>query len=85
MKAHSEKIAVLTCYDASFATLMENAGVDVLLVGDSLGMVLQGASDTLGVSMQHMLYHTRCVAAGAKSLLIVADMPYRSDLTPAWP
>jgi len=82
MKTRGEKIAVLTCYDASFAALLEHAGVDVLLVGDSLGMVLQGAGDTLGVSMADMIYHTRCVAAGAKSTLIIADMPYHSDLSP---
>jgi 3-methyl-2-oxobutanoate hydroxymethyltransferase len=83
MKARGEKIAVLTCYDASFAALMEHAGVDALLVGDSLGMVLQGAGDTLGVTMADMIYHTRCVAAGAKSTFIIADMPYHSDITPA--
>jgi len=82
MADSGEKIAVLTCYDASFAALCEAAGVDVLLVGDSLGMVLQGAQDTLQVSMQDMLYHTRCVAAGAKASLIMADMPYGSDATP---
>ncbi len=82
MKARGEKIAVLTCYDASFATLLEQAGVEVLLVGDSLGMVLQGGSDTLGVTMQDMQYHTRCVAAGAKDSLIVSDLPYASDATP---
>jgi 3-methyl-2-oxobutanoate hydroxymethyltransferase len=79
MKTHGEKIAVLTCYDASFAKLMESAGVEVLLVGDSLGMVLQGAKDTLSVTMQDMLYHTRSVAAGSKSALIITDMPYHSD------
>lgn len=77
-----EKIAVLTCYDASFATLLEQAGMDVLLVGDSLGMVLQGAADTLGVTMQDMGYHTRCVASGAHNTYIVADLPYASDSTP---
>lgn len=77
-----EKIAVLTCYDASFAALCETAGVDVLLVGDSLGMVLQGGSDTLGVTMSDMEYHTRTTAAGAKNSYIVADLPYRSDTTP---
>jgi 3-methyl-2-oxobutanoate hydroxymethyltransferase len=82
MAQRGEKIALLTCYDSSFATLCEAAGVDVLLVGDSLGMVLQGAGDTLSVSMQDMLYHTRCVAAGAKSSLIMADMPRGSDATP---
>lgn len=81
-KTHGEKIAMLTCYDASFATLMESTGVDALLVGDSLGMVLQGAADTLGVSMENMLYHTRCVTAGAKSTTVITDMPYGSDLSP---
>lgn len=78
MTARGEKIAMLTCYDASFAKLMEAAGVDVLLVGDSLGMVLQGAADTLSVSMQDMVYHTRSVAAGSRQPLIMTDMPYGS-------
>jgi 3-methyl-2-oxobutanoate hydroxymethyltransferase len=82
MKSRGEKIAVLTCYDASFAALIEAAGVEVLLVGDSLGMVLQGADDTLGVTMQDMTYHTHCVAKAAKSALIMTDMPYQSDQTP---
>lgn len=73
-----EKIAMLTCYDATYAKLMEAEGVDVLLVGDSLGMVLQGSSDTLGVTMQDMRYHTKTVAAGTKQTLIMADMPYGS-------
>ena len=73
-----EKIAVLTCSDASFATLLENSGVDVLLVGDSLGMVVQGEETTLPVSMADMVYHTRCVARGAKHSFIVADMPFGS-------
>ena len=82
MKTRGEKIAVLTCYDASFAALCENAGVDVLLVGDSLGMVLQGGSDTLGVTLRDMAYHTRATAAGAKNTYIVADLSYNSDTTP---
>jgi len=82
LQARGEKIAVLTCYDASFAALCEAAGVDVLLVGDSLGMVLQGGSDTLSVTMQDMEYHTRITAAGAKNSYIVADLPYGSDTTP---
>lgn len=73
-----EKLAMLTCYDATYAKLMEAEGVDILLVGDSLGMVLQGASDTLNVTMQDMLYHTKTVAAGTKQTLIMADMPYGS-------
>ena len=73
-----EKIAMLTCYDATFAKLMEVAGVDMLLVGDSLGMVLQGAENTLNVSMHHMTYHTKSVAAGAPNTVIMADMPLGS-------
>ena len=69
-----EKVAMLTCYDSTFAKLMELAGVDMLLVGDSLGMVLQGAENTLNVSMHHMTYHTKSVAAGAHNTFIVADM-----------
>lgn len=78
MKQQGEKIAVLTCYDASFATLLENAGVEVLLVGDSLGMVLQGANSTLAVTLHDMQYHTRCVARGSKQAYIVSDMPFGS-------
>ncbi len=78
MAREGEKIAVLTCYDASFATVLENAGVDVLLVGDSLGMVVQGEETTLPVSLDEMVYHTRCVARGAKKAFIVADMPFGS-------
>lgn len=73
-----EKIAMLTCYDATFAKLMESVGVDILLVGDSLGMVLHGAENTLNVSMHHMTYHTKSVAAGAPNTLIIADMPLGS-------
>jgi len=76
--ASGEKIAMLTCYDSSFAKLSAAAGVDILLVGDSLGMVMQGAENTLQVSMQDMAYHTRCVAAGAPDTLIITDMPYGS-------
>jgi 3-methyl-2-oxobutanoate hydroxymethyltransferase len=87
LKSSGEKIAMLTCYDAAYAKLSAAAGVDVLLVGDSLGMVLQGSDNTLNVSMQDMLYHTRCVAAGAPNTLIIADMPagsYESDLETAY-
>jgi 3-methyl-2-oxobutanoate hydroxymethyltransferase len=76
--ASGEKIAMLTCYDATFAKVSAAAGVDVLLVGDSLGMVLQGAENTLQVTMQDMIYHTKCVATGAPDTLIMADMPYGS-------
>src|SRR5665647_522620 len=76
MRNKDEKIAVLTCYDASFAALLEAQGVDVLLVGDSLGMVLQGHESTLPVTLDDMVYHTACVARGAKQAFIVADMPF---------
>lgn len=78
MTARGEKIAVLTCYDASFAALLENSGVDILLVGDSLGAVIQGHETTLPVSMRDMQYHTRCVAQGSSKSYIVADMPFGS-------
>ena len=69
---------MLTCYDAAFAKLSAAAGVDILLIGDSLGMVLQGAEDTLSVTMEDMIYHTRCVVAGAPSVWLIADMPVSS-------
>src|SRR5437016_7062124 len=78
MARSGEKIAMLTCYDASFAALLERAGVDALLVGDSLGMVIGGHPSTLPVTLDEMAYHTRCVAAGARSALIVADMSFGS-------
>ncbi len=78
MARRGEKIAMLTCYDATFAKLMQLAGVDILLVGDSLGMVLQGEENTLNVSMHHMTYHTKSVAAGAPNTFIMADMPLGS-------
>ncbi len=77
-RAQGEKIAVLTCYDASFARALDAAGVDVLLVGDSLGMVVQGHASTLPVKLAEMVYHTRCVAAGSKRAFIVADLPFGS-------
>jgi 3-methyl-2-oxobutanoate hydroxymethyltransferase len=76
MRDKGEKIAVLTCYDASFAALLENNGVDVLLVGDSLGMVIQGRETTLPVTIEQMAYHTSCVAAGSQQAFIIADMPF---------
>ena len=76
MRGKDEKIAVLTCYDASFSALLEAQGVDVLLVGDSLGMVLQGHETTLPVSLNDMVYHTACVARGAKQAFIIGDMPF---------
>ena len=76
MRGKDEKIAVLTCYDASFAALLEAQGVDVLLVGDSLGMVMQGHETTLPVTLDDMVYHTACVARGSKQALIITDMPF---------
>jgi len=76
MSGRGEKIAMLTCYDASFAALLEAQGVDVLLVGDSLGMVLQGLETTLPVTLDDMIYHTSCVARGAKQTFIISDMPF---------
>ena len=78
MHAAGEKIAMLTCYDASFARLLDDAGVDVLLVGDSLGMVLQGHDSTVPVSLDEMAYHTQCVARGNTHAWIVADLPFGS-------
>ncbi len=78
MKADGEKIAVLTAYDASFTSRLEDAGVDVILVGDSLGMVIQGQESTLPVDVEEMVYHTRCVARGRRNALLVADMPFMS-------
>ena len=78
MRAEGEKIAVLTCYDSSFAALLERNGVDVLLVGDSLGNVLQGHGSTLPVTLKQMAYHTGCVARGANRPFLMADMPFGS-------
>ncbi len=78
MHAAGEKIAMLTCYDASFARLLDQAGVDALLVGDSLGMVLQGKASTVPVSLEEMAYHTQCVARGNTHAWIVGDLPFGS-------
>lgn len=80
MRARGEKIAVLTAYDATFAATADKAGVDCIMVGDSLGMVCQGRSSTVGVSLESMLYHTQCVAQGLQRAdgraLIIADLPF---------
>jgi 3-methyl-2-oxobutanoate hydroxymethyltransferase len=76
--AAGERITMLTAYDASFAALADGAGVDSLLVGDSLGNVIQGHRTTLPVSTEDMLYHTRCVAAGSSRALVIADLPFGS-------
>jgi 3-methyl-2-oxobutanoate hydroxymethyltransferase len=73
-----EKLVMLTCYDASFAALSEAAGVDMLLVGDSLGMVIQGHDSTLPVTLEQMEYHVRCVARASTQALVVADMTFGS-------
>jgi 3-methyl-2-oxobutanoate hydroxymethyltransferase len=78
MHAAGERIAMLTCYDAGFARLLDEAGIDVLLVGDSLGMVLQGRSSTVPVSLSEMAYHTNCVAQGNAHAWIVGDLPFGS-------
>lgn len=78
MKARGEKIASLTAYDYSFARLLDQCGVDVVLVGDTLGMVIQGRPTTIPVSMDEMVYHTRCVARGLRRPLLVADLPFMS-------
>ncbi len=82
MKAAGEKIAVLTAYDAAFARLAESAGVEVILVGDSLGMVVQGHDSTLPVTVEEMVYHTAMVNRGCSLPLLVADMPFMSHGTP---
>jgi 3-methyl-2-oxobutanoate hydroxymethyltransferase len=82
MRQAGEKIAVLTAYDASFAALMDQAGIDVILIGDSLGNIVQGESSTLPVTIEHMVYHTGCVVKGQQSAFLVADMPFGSYSTP---
>ncbi|MBL1263289.1 3-methyl-2-oxobutanoate hydroxymethyltransferase [Candidatus Methylomicrobium oryzae] len=76
MKRQGEKIACLTAYDASFSALIDQAGIDVMLVGDSLGMVIQGQASTLQVSLDDMIYHTRWVAAARRRAFVIADMPF---------
>lgn len=82
MRAANDKITMLTAYDASFASLMDEAGVDTLLVGDSLGMVVQGHRTTLPVTLQDIAYHTACVARSVSSALVIGDMPFGSYATP---
>lgn len=76
MKSRGEKIVMVTCYDASFAAQAEAAGIDIALVGDSLGMVVQGQSSTLPVTLDDMVYHTRLVSRGLAATLLVADLPF---------
>lgn len=81
LKQRGEKIVMLTCYDATFAHLSCEAGVEMLLVGDSLGMVLQGHDSTLPVTLEDMAYHTACVKRGNQGAFIVADMPFMANAT----
>ena len=81
-RQQANKIAMLTCYDASFAALMDRCGVEIILVGDSLGMVCQGHNSTLPVTVGEIAYHTASVARGNKTALLVADMPFGSYATP---
>lgn len=76
MKRQGEKIACLTAYDASFSALIDQAGIDVMLVGDSLGMVVQGQVSTLQVTLEDMIYHTRWVAGARRRAFVIADMPF---------
>lgn len=78
MRQGADRITMLSCYDASFAALLDGCGVDLLLVGDSLGMVVQGYDSTLPVSMEDAVYHTRCVARGAQRAMVVGDLPFGS-------
>lgn len=83
MKRKDQKISCLTAYDASFSAMLDEAGADVLLVGDSLGMVVQGQVSTIPVSITDMVYHTRCVAMARKRAFVVSDLPFMSYATPA--
>ncbi|KAA0441719.1 MAG: 3-methyl-2-oxobutanoate hydroxymethyltransferase [Candidatus Thioglobus sp.] len=77
-KKNGEKITCLTAYDSSFAQIFDQCGIDIILIGDSLGNVIKGEKNTLGVNMEQMIYHTRAVANGANKALLIADMPYQS-------
>ena len=82
MKQRGEKIACLTAYDASFSALIDAANIEVILVGDSLGMVIQGHPTTLPVKIDDMVYHTRCVTQTCKRAVVIADLPFMSYSTP---
>jgi 3-methyl-2-oxobutanoate hydroxymethyltransferase len=83
MKRRGQRIVALTAYDYSFGVLLDGAGIDLVLVGDSLGMVVQGHATTLPVSLDAMIYHTAAVARGVRHALLVADMPFLSDMDAA--
>ncbi|PKM07247.1 MAG: 3-methyl-2-oxobutanoate hydroxymethyltransferase [Gammaproteobacteria bacterium HGW-Gammaproteobacteria-4] len=80
-KRDRRKLVALTAYDASFAAVLDASGVDLILVGDSLGMVVQGHDSTLPVTLDDAIYHTRCVARGLRSALLITDLPFQSDAT----
>jgi 3-methyl-2-oxobutanoate hydroxymethyltransferase len=82
MKQTGEKIAMLTAYDASFARVLDNQGVDIILVGDSLGMVIQGHDTTVPVTIDEMVYHTRAVTQGSQRALVIGDLPFMSYTSP---
>ncbi len=82
LRDKGEKITMLTCYDASFAALLDRCGVEMLLIGDSLGMVCQGHGSTLPVSVQDIVYHTSSVARGNRTALVLADLPFGAYATP---
>jgi 3-methyl-2-oxobutanoate hydroxymethyltransferase len=81
LKKQKQKITCLTSYDAAFSRLIDEAGIELILVGDSLGMVVQGGESTLPVNMADMVYHTKCVAAGVQQAMVIADMPFGSYLS----
>ena len=83
MKQTGEKFTCLTAYDFTFARVLDDCGVEVLLVGDSLGMVIQGQPTTLPVTVDDMVYHTRAVCRGARNALVITDMPFLSHTSPA--
>lgn len=82
MKQRNEKISCLTAYDASFSALIDAVGIDIMLIGDSLGMVIQGHTTTLPVSLDDIIYHTRCVVQAKNRAFVIADLPFMSYCTP---
>lgn len=82
MREAGHKLVMLTCYDAGFARTLDANGVDLILIGDSLGMVVQGGESTLAVTVDDIAYHTRCVTAATRRVLIVADLPFLADASP---
>ena len=81
-KREGRPLVMLTCYDAGFARTMDAVGIDLVLIGDSLGMVVQGHNSTLPVRVADIAYHTACVARGLSKALLIADLPFQSDATP---